>query len=67
MKFYNPFKPHVVTYKKKFLVRRFRLFLFEYLDNNDNYWWLGLNSYAAKFDTKEDAWQHYLDLRVIKV
>lgn len=45
MKFYNPFKPHIVKIGATYAVRRmcFTTFLFwpswEYRDSKDNYWW----------------------------
>ena len=42
MKFYNPFKPHIVTDGEKYAIRKFKLVIgWQYFDIHYlNYWWI---------------------------
>ena len=53
MKFYNPFKPHVVSFGDKYLVRRWHVLAWEYKEistfrNEEPHWWL-LWEYVNKY------------------
>jgi hypothetical protein len=39
MKFYNPFKPHIVEYDGWYYVRRLTLIGYTCMDRNSFYWW----------------------------
>ena len=41
MKFYNPFKPHIIeVHNNKYLVRKLTFIGYKYLDKDDcTYWW----------------------------
>jgi hypothetical protein len=62
MKFYNPFKPHIVQYQDKYLVRRWNLMAWEYKEresfrNEEPHWW-NYWEYAIKycsFNSLEEA------------
>ncbi len=63
LKFYNPFKAHIVELANgKFVVRRWNLIAWEYKENitfqNDDIHWWHMIEYAEKFctvDTFEEA------------
>jgi len=56
MKFYNPFKPHIITYKDKFYVRKFSFFFFDwmYLVKEADFWSV-FRSYSTEFSCETDA------------
>ena len=60
MKFYNPFKPHIVHHPEHgYAVRKHCLLGWEYLDEDGKYWWWGMN-YAlrwAMMDSLEKAYK----------
>ncbi len=44
-KFYNPFKPHIVSFGDKYLVRKWSVLAWEYKEtdtfrNDEPYWWV---------------------------
>jgi hypothetical protein len=53
MKFYNPFKPHIVQFADKYLVRRWSVICWEYKEtstwrNDEPHWWT-LWEYVRKY------------------
>ena len=70
MKFYNPFKAHIVQFENKYLVRRFNCMIWEYKeintlrDEKPNWWYLWENalrycssdSYQEAVKVKDKVW-----------
>ena len=55
MKWYNPFKTHVIELAcGTYYVRRFGFFGWQYLDRRDNYWWTTQNNWNY-YPTLESA------------
>lgn len=50
MKFYNPFKPHIVQFGSgKYAVRRLTLLVgYQYIDRDTTYWW-GTDEYVDRY------------------
>ena len=57
MKFYNPFKLHIIGIDDKFYIRKLTIFGWEYLDIECGiiYFWCGDSKSFAKFNTLEKA------------
>ena len=58
VKFYNPFKIHILESEGFFYVRKRKLIGWGFLDQKDNYWWYSFtSSYKrwANFKTYEDT------------
>jgi hypothetical protein len=69
MKFYNPFKAHVIELANgTFYVRQFGIFGWQYLDRRDNYWWTRTNNWNY-YDTLESAIKRrgYNPTKILKV
>lgn len=55
MKFYNPFKPHIISFVNNVhYVRKFGILGWEYLDCKDAYWWTQKNKWNC-YDTLKSA------------
>ena len=67
MKFYNPFKPHLVQFNNgKYAIRRYRLFSWEYRDRviSDKTWFISYPSVVewCCFSSRLDAEQLLLEI-----
>ncbi len=75
MKFYNPFKPHIVRFSNgdvigKFAIRKFGIYSWVYLDSADmDYWWCNPRhiknwSLIDNFEVAKTILQRYADKNV---
>lgn len=57
MKFYNPFKLHIIGIDDKFYVRKLTIFGCKYLDNDGStyFWYIDSGNFYVKFNTLEKA------------
>lgn len=70
MKFYNPFKAHIIELANNtFYVRRLFVIGWQYFDRTDTYWWESKNNHnvCSALETAQEALNRIKHRDVVKV